>query len=96
MFRMISSSNRKSSSTFLVSFAPVALLPGFFFAPAVLRLCSGCAFGKKSVSFGKKSESASVFLLCRKMFVSLHRLSGESRQRRGATYNGLFGAYYRV
>lgn len=27
---------------FLVSRSPVALLPGFFFAPAVFRLCSVC------------------------------------------------------
>lgn len=41
MLSLISSSNLDGFVVFSVSFAPVALLPGFFFAPAVLRLCSG-------------------------------------------------------
>lgn len=65
-------------------------------APGVLPVVSGCSFGKKSVSFGKKAESAFVFLLCRKKFVSLHRLSRERRQRWGATFDGSKDAYYRV
>lgn len=93
---MISSSSRNSSSSFLVSFALVAQLPGLFFAPAQLRLCSLVALGKMFVSFGKKSESAFEFLLCQKKFVSLHRLSRERGQRRGATLDGSKDAYYRV
>lgn len=81
---------------FLVSRSLVALLPGFFFVPGVFRVRSGCSFGKKSVSFGKKAVFAFEFLLCQKKFVSLHRLSRESGQRWGATRNGLQDAYYRV
>lgn len=84
---MMLSSSREYSSSFLVPFAPVALLPGFFFVPGVFRVCSGYSFVKKSVSFVKKSDSAFEFLLCRKKFLSLHRLSRERRQRWGATFD---------
>lgn len=40
---MISSSSLDEFDVFLFPFTPVALLPGFFFAPAVLRLFIGCA-----------------------------------------------------
>ena len=87
---MISYSSLNAFIAFVVSRSPVAL------QPAVRPGCSDCSFGKNSVSFGKKAESAGVFLLCRKMFVSLHRLSRERGQRWGATFNGSKDAYYRV
>lgn len=38
---------------FLVSRSPVAMLPGFFFAPAVLRFCSGCGLLRNCYVFVK-------------------------------------------
>lgn len=42
MLFLILSSNLDGFVVLSVSFAPVALLPGFFFGPAALRLVSGC------------------------------------------------------